>query len=250
MHRRARIETSQRFKRDRDRHQHDHPAAELPLREQLELHLSAQTGAARKTPGRAGYQAATFSGTLSPKTSETVSFSVGADDVAFVYLNGQMVCDLGGVHPDTPGTCTTGMLTAGTSNSLEIFYADLRPAAAPLNFSLVTTNVTVCPAGTTGPSCTPTTTGRSPGGSTGVPEPATLPDGPRLPRGGLVAAPAHPGWAVGPRLIQKKREANAARAMRPLHRGRFHFGQRKKAHRVPAAANFDASLLRRRRIAA
>ncbi len=130
-------------------------------------------GGGTQDAGTAGYQAATFSGTLSPKTSETVSFSVGADDVAFVYLNGEIVCDLGGVHPDTPGTCTTGMLTAGTSNSLEIFYADLRPAAAALNFSLVTTNVTVCPAGTTGPSCTPTT-GGSPGGSTGVPEPATL----------------------------------------------------------------------------
>ncbi len=35
--------------------------------------------------------------------------------------------------------------------------------------------LTVCPTGTTGPSCTPTTgTGGSPGGSTGVPEPATL----------------------------------------------------------------------------
>jgi fibro-slime domain-containing protein len=117
--------------------------------------------------GTSGYQSAVFSATLTPKTTESVSFSIGADDVAFAYLNGQIVCDLGGVHPDAPGTCTTGVLTAGTANSLEIFYADLRPAAAAFSFSIETTNVSTCPPGTTGPTCTPVTT-------TGVPEPATL----------------------------------------------------------------------------
>jgi fibro-slime domain-containing protein len=116
--------------------------------------------------GSAGYQAAIFSATLTPKTSESVSFSIGADDVAFAYLNGQVICDLGGVHPDSPGTCTTGLLNAGTANTLEVFYADLRPSAAAFSFSIETTNVGVCSSncGTTTP----------PGGGTSVPEPATF----------------------------------------------------------------------------
>jgi fibro-slime domain-containing protein len=118
--------------------------------------------------GSSGYEAAVFSATLTPKTTESISFSIGADDVAFAYLNGQIVCDLGGVHPDAPGTCTSGTLSAGSTNSLEIFYADLRPAAAAFNFSIETTNVSSCPSGTSGPNCTPVTTG------TGVPEPLTL----------------------------------------------------------------------------
>ncbi len=128
--------------------------------------LYPANGAGAADGGTAGYQAAIFSATLTPKTTESVSFSIGADDVAFAYLNGQIICDLGGVHPDSPGTCTTGVLAAGTSNTLEVFYADLRPSAAAFSFSIDTTNVGVCSS-----SCG---TGTSPGGGTGVPEPATL----------------------------------------------------------------------------
>jgi fibro-slime domain-containing protein len=124
-------------------------------------------GSGTHDAGTAGYQAAIFSATLTPSTTESVSFSIGADDVAFAYLNGKIVCDLGGVHPDAPGTCTTGTLTAGAANSLEIFYADLRPAAAAFTFEMTTANVSVCPPGTSGPSCKPITV-------TGAPEPATL----------------------------------------------------------------------------
>jgi fibro-slime domain-containing protein len=128
--------------------------------------LYPANGAGSADGGTSGYQAAIFSATLTPKTTESVSFSIGADDVAFAYLNGQIICDLGGVHPDSPGTCTTGTLTAGTSNTLEVFYADLRPSAAAFSFSIETTNVGVCSS-----SCG---SGTSPGGGTGVPEPATL----------------------------------------------------------------------------
>ena len=109
-------------------------------------------------PGH-GYQAAVFTATLTPATTESVSFSVGADDVAFVYLNGSIVCDLGGVHADTPGICTTGTLTGGSANNLEVFYSDLQPTAAALTFDLTTTNVTTTPPG---------------GGNKGVPEPGSL----------------------------------------------------------------------------
>jgi hypothetical protein len=67
-----------------------------------------------------GFQAAVFSSTLIVPSAETISFSVGADDVAFVYLDGSIVCDLGGIHADSPGACTSGTLTAG-SHSLALF---------------------------------------------------------------------------------------------------------------------------------
>jgi fibro-slime domain-containing protein len=90
-----------------------------------------------------GFQAAAFSTTLDVPTAESISFNVGADDVAFVYLDGSIVCDLGGVHGDSPGACTSGTLTAG-DHTLELFYADLHESGAALTFG-VTTDVTGSP---------------------------------------------------------------------------------------------------------
>jgi hypothetical protein len=88
-----------------------------------------------------GYQAAVFSSTLDVPTAESVSFSIGADDVAFLYLNGQIVCDLGGVHGDSAGTCTSGTLNPG-ANTLELFYSDLERSGAALTFSVTTAGIT------------------------------------------------------------------------------------------------------------
>jgi hypothetical protein len=54
-----------------------------------------------------GFQAAELSGTISVPETEQISFNIGADDMAFAYLDGQIVCDLGGVHGSTAGTCAT-----------------------------------------------------------------------------------------------------------------------------------------------
>lgn len=91
-----------------------------------------------------GFQAAVFQTTLDVPTEETISFNVGADDVAFVYLDGSIVCDLGGVHGDTAGTCTSATLSAG-DHSLELFYADLHTVAAALTFSVTTSGITGSP---------------------------------------------------------------------------------------------------------
>jgi fibro-slime domain-containing protein len=103
----------------------------------------------------AGFQAAVFSTVLDVPTAESISFNVGADDVAFVYLNGQIVCDLGGVHGDSAGTCTSGVLAAGP-NDLELFYADLENTGAALTFSVTTSGISGAPP------------------PSGVPEPASL----------------------------------------------------------------------------
>lgn len=98
---------------------------------------------------------AVYSGTIDVPTTEKISFSIGADDSAFAYLDGQVVCDLGGVHAFANGTCSSPFdITAGT-HSLELFYDDMDPSQAGLYFSITTAGVT------------------SSGGG-GVPEPDTL----------------------------------------------------------------------------
>jgi fibro-slime domain-containing protein len=91
-----------------------------------------------------GFQAAVFSATLHVPLSESISFNVGADDVAFVYLDGSIVCDLGGVHPNAAGTCTSSTLAPG-DHTLDLYYADLHQVAASLTFDVLTGNVTTTP---------------------------------------------------------------------------------------------------------
>jgi hypothetical protein len=91
-----------------------------------------------------GFQAAVFSTVLNVPSSESISFNVGADDVAFVYLDGSIVCDLGGVHGDSPGTCTSATLASGP-HTLQLFYADLENSGAALTFGVTTSGVTGTP---------------------------------------------------------------------------------------------------------
>ncbi len=94
-----------------------------------------------------GYQAAVLSGDLivPAHTTETISFNIGADDMAFAFLNGQVVCDLGGVHGDTAGTCVSPMtLTTGTYN-LEVFYTDINQTQAAFTFGINTSGITTTP---------------------------------------------------------------------------------------------------------
>jgi len=91
-----------------------------------------------------GFQAAVFDATLVVPSTESLTFSLGADDVAFVYLDGSVVCDLGGVHGDSPGSCTTPTINAG-DHSVELFYADLHVVGAALTFDVTTTGVSSTP---------------------------------------------------------------------------------------------------------
>jgi len=87
-----------------------------------------------------GFQAATLTSTLTNLVAETISFSIGADDMAFAYLDGNIVCDLGGVHPSTAGTCTTTTINPGT-HSLKVFFVDINNVQSGLNFNVTTQNV-------------------------------------------------------------------------------------------------------------
>jgi fibro-slime domain-containing protein len=92
-----------------------------------------------------GYQAAVLSGTLVVPTTETVSFNIGADDMAFAFLNGQVVCDLGGVHASSAGTCVSPMTLTPGSYSLDVFFVDINQVQAGLTFGVNTSGVTTAP---------------------------------------------------------------------------------------------------------
>lgn len=101
-----------------------------------------------------GFQAAILSSTLNNLVAETISFTIGADDMAFAYLDGQIVCDLGGVHGSTAGTCTTSTIAAG-SHSLEVFFVDINNVQSGLNFNVTTQDVTTAPNSVPEPSTFP-----------------------------------------------------------------------------------------------
>lgn len=93
-------------------------------------------GSGTSDGGSSGFQAITLSTVLDVLSPESISFTYSADDVAFIYLDGSNVCQLGGVHNVTPGTCTASSfaLTPG-DHTLEVFYADTEVSNAALTFT-------------------------------------------------------------------------------------------------------------------
>jgi fibro-slime domain-containing protein len=98
-----------------------------------------------------GFLTAIFTGTLVLPTAETFTFHLGADDDTFVFIDNQVVDQLGGVHGIADAAATTSVLSAG-AHSFKMFYADRAQTGAQLHFSIDTQGVTLKP---------------------GVPEPAT-----------------------------------------------------------------------------
>jgi hypothetical protein len=91
--------------------------------------------------GSSGYQAAMLSGTLNAPTTETLNFSIGSDDMAFAYIDGQVVCSDGGVHGSASVPCTTPTVSAG-NHSFDLFFVDINQTQAGLTFSINSTGVT------------------------------------------------------------------------------------------------------------
>lgn len=96
--------------------------------------------------GSNGYQAAVLSGNLivPANTSEIASFTIGADDMAFAYLDGHIVCDLGGIHGTLPGSCATATLGPG-SHPLEVFFVDINQREAGLFFGVAPSPISTTP---------------------------------------------------------------------------------------------------------
>ena len=95
--------------------------------------------------GSNGFESAIITANLVAQSNESISFNVSADDNAFVYLNGLLVCNDGGVHGAGSVTCLTQLVSAGSNNLLQIFYDDLNTTQAALAFSFNTTDVTTNP---------------------------------------------------------------------------------------------------------
>jgi fibro-slime domain-containing protein len=81
-----------------------------------------------------GFQTAVFSGQFTFATPQTFDFSIGADDDALLFIDGQSVLQLGGIHGNTFLSHTVD-LSAGT-HTFDLFYADRQETAASLSFSI------------------------------------------------------------------------------------------------------------------
>jgi hypothetical protein len=93
-----------------------------------------------------GYQAATLTGTINAPSTEVLNFTISSDDMAFVFIDGNLVCSDGGIHAAGSVPCTTPTIQAG-NNSFALFFVDLNQTQAALDFSIQTTGVTTNPTG-------------------------------------------------------------------------------------------------------
>jgi fibro-slime domain-containing protein len=91
-----------------------------------------------------GFQAAIFTGVLVVPTAESVQFSFGADDDAFLALNNTIISQEGGIHGVSAAPVVTSVLGPG-SYDLTLFYTDRHETGAGLYFSLDTDGVTISP---------------------------------------------------------------------------------------------------------
>ena len=78
---------------------------------------------------------AIFTGTLTLDAASTVTFSLGADDDAFLFVDGVTLLQLGGIHEPTPVSVTSSVLGAG-AHTVKLFYADRNKSQAALNFNI------------------------------------------------------------------------------------------------------------------
>lgn len=91
-----------------------------------------------------GLQTAIFTGTFTLATNSNVTFDLGADDDAYLFVDGNLVEGLGGVHPNDFLPANTITLGAG-SHAIELFYADRNVVAASLSFDLDSTGIVPTP---------------------------------------------------------------------------------------------------------
>jgi len=84
--------------------------------------------------GSDGFSAVEWVGTFLTPLGGSATFNLGSDDDAWVFLNGNLIMDNGGVHGVTNAPTTVSGLLPGT-NTLDIFYADRHVTGAYISFS-------------------------------------------------------------------------------------------------------------------
>lgn len=83
--------------------------------------------------GDVGFLSAHLQGTFDTPAGGTITLSLGADDDAWIFIDGNLVVDLGGVHPLSTAPVTSDPLSAG-SHTLDIFFADRHVVQSGLVF--------------------------------------------------------------------------------------------------------------------
>jgi fibro-slime domain-containing protein len=83
--------------------------------------------------GAVGYTSAVLSASFVTPVGGHVTFTLGSDDDAWIFLNGQLVVDDGGVHAFAPAPTTITGLAPGT-NTVEVFFADRHVTQSGLYF--------------------------------------------------------------------------------------------------------------------
>lgn len=85
--------------------------------------------------GSAGFLAGQFSGTFNAPLGGSITINLGADDDAWVFVNGNLVVDLGGVHAVSVAPTSFSALLPGT-NTIDIFWLDRHTVEAGLSVSV------------------------------------------------------------------------------------------------------------------
>jgi fibro-slime domain-containing protein len=81
-----------------------------------------------------GFVTAVYKGTFVTPAGGSVTFNLGSDDDAWVFLNGKLAVDNGGIQPYGTAPTTISGLNPGT-NTVEIFFDDRHTVQAALTFS-------------------------------------------------------------------------------------------------------------------
>jgi len=96
--------------------------------------LFPSNGAGSGNGGKNGFQTAIFTTDLTLGTRSILTWTMSADDDAFVFVNGTLLTGLGGVHPVSASPIGQVSLNAG-SHEIRVFFADRHTTQSSLSFS-------------------------------------------------------------------------------------------------------------------